>query len=453
MALRRIAGASLVLVGFATLAVPSMRAQEPVTSGQEPVISGLFGPDASRPSGHQAFDFFLSGLHGYDTDVVPNAVAPEAADSGAGVAGNFTALQGRLGYFYRTPRSTLDLSGSGAVRNYPTIGGLQPTGYFGGASYSLALSPRTTLAAHGSAAYTQTFDLGVLPGAPGAGDSAAYAPDYTLYKRPEASYVGDLSVAYRLTPRARLSLDGMAKHTAVTTDDYSIDERGGGGTFSYGVGHDAALVLGYHYRQADSRFNGTTTPFQSHDVLAGLEYRGTLSARTRTTWGFSTGTTIIRAPLSIGSSDTRSSFNVAADAFLETGLGSNWTGRFSYSRGSQFLEGFAQPLFRDSVMANLTGLVHRRVTLRASAGYSAGQVGLLTEQRFNLFNGAGNVQFALTRTVAWYGEYLYYHYVFDQGVVLPPGVLGGLGRQSVRTGVTIWLPVYRAGGPAPGVER
>ena len=48
---------------------------------------------------------------------------------------------------------------------------------------------------------------------------------------------------------------------------------------------------------------------------------------------------------------------------------------------------------------------------------------------------------ALSRTLAFSGEYFFYRYQFDQGVALPAGLAPRLTRHGVRFGLDLWLPV------------
>ena len=55
---------------------------------------------------------------------------------------------------------------------------------------------------------------------------------------------------------------------------------------------------------------------------------------------------------------------------------------------------------------------------------------------------SARVQFALSRMVALTGDYSYYKYSFDRSEGLPPGFLQQLARQSIRVGLTLWLPLF-----------
>jgi opacity protein-like surface antigen len=90
------------------------------------------------------------------------------------------------------------------------------------------------------------------------------------------------------------------------------------------------------------------------------------------------------------------------------------------------------------------GLVGSRVELSGSGGYSSGSIGLGAQaEGLDSFTGTVGVRVGLVRYLALDAEYAYYHYLFDEGSLLPPGVSRGLNRNGIRAGVTVWVPLLR----------
>jgi hypothetical protein len=80
-----------------------------------------------------------------------------------------------------------------------------------------------------------------------------------------------------------------------------------------------------------------------------------------------------------------------------------------YTRDTDFTLGFAAPLLNDSVSAGVGGQLALRVKWSAGGGYSRGTVGFGSDT-FAGYTGSSRLDVALTRTLAAYCQYAYYHY-------------------------------------------
>ena len=61
-------------------------------------------------------------------------------------------------------------------------------------------------------------------------------------------------------------------------------------------------------------------------------------------------------------------------------------------------------------------------------------------------SAVASLRFAITRHLAAYTQYFYYHYLFEQGVTLPGYLPPNLDRQGVSVGLTAWLPLIGSRG-------
>jgi hypothetical protein len=57
------------------------------------------------------------------------------------------------------------------------------------------------------------------------------------------------------------------------------------------------------------------------------------------------------------------------------------------------------------------------------------------------------LRYAVSRHVAVYARYFYYHYSFEQGVSLPGFLRPDLDRRGVSFGLTAWVPLIGSRGP------
>jgi hypothetical protein len=74
--------------------------------------------------------------------------------------------------------------------------------------------------------------------------------------------------------------------------------------------------------------------------------------------------------------------------------------------------------------------------------YFTGAVGLTADSpRFDSYLASGRLRSALSRTLAAYAEFRYYHYQFDESVIRPIGVPSSFSRRGVRVGLSVFLPL------------
>jgi len=82
-----------------------------------------------------------------------------------------------------------------------------------------------------------------------------------------------------------------------------------------------------------------------------------------------------------------------------------------------------------------------RLAFNSSAGYSDGKSALTRSSSYTTYQGTARLKWMLTRAWAMYGEYQYYYYDLRGTLHLLPGVPPSLNRNSVRIGMTLWVPV------------
>jgi hypothetical protein len=146
--------------------------------------------------------------------------------------------------------------------------------------------------------------------------------------------------------------------------------------------------------------------------------------------------------LTAGSLDSRRQYRMTADASLRHEMGRTWSIDAAYHRGIGYIEGLQSPVFSAAYAARTSGFLSRRTDLLVSAAYSTGESALFgTPDAFTTYTADARLRFAMSRAWAAYVEYVFYYYEFNQSMVLPVGLPPGLTRNTVRSGLTLWLPV------------
>jgi opacity protein-like surface antigen len=303
---------------------------------------------------------------------------------------------------------------------------------------STKLSPRTSFRATESASYLPFYSLGAIPGLTTApGGIAPITSDYPLAQDSAFALSSSASLDHSVTSRSSFSADYLIRYTTYRTADRKYDTWAAGGGYSYRLSSRTSMRFGYHYRRYDNTASGVSQPTESHDINFGMDSTRPLSPTRTMTFGFNVGTSVYR-------SVTTSHYLVTGNVHVNRQISRSWTGNVTYDRGIQYVQGFPNPFFSDSVSAGLSGYLSPRSSVHVSGAYSNGQAGVTTsDQGFRTYSGVAGYQFALNKFIALSADYHYYHYVFDPTVVLPAGVNRGLNRQSVRVGLNLWLPLLR----------
>ncbi len=199
---------------------------------------------------------------------------------------------------------------------------------------------------------------------------------------------------------------------------------------------NAGLRIGYGYSEGRySLVESGQGPTRQHDLDIGVDYRRSLSLTRRVTFAFSTGSAIIQTQ-----SDTH--YRVVGNASLNAAFKRTWNANLTYDRGVEFVGGFEEPFFSDSLIASVGGLLSPRLSYRGTVSYSLGSV--LEESSAGYDTGvvSNRLQYALTRYAALDAEHVYYQYDFDPTIALPTSMPQNLGRQGARVGLSVWLPVF-----------
>jgi hypothetical protein len=251
-------------------------------------------------------------------------------------------------------------------------------------------------------------------------------------------------VTHQLSPRATLSFTSNLKITDFTGHDTSYPDMksaDAGGRLVYSLSRDMGLRLGYTYRRADYVGSPHAT---EQDFDFGIDYNRPLSRTRKTTLAVSLGPAMATAPLVIGSADLRQQFRMVGDASIKHQIGRTWTLQGVYHRGLGYIEGLQAPVFSEAYGATMSGSLTQRIDLSMNAAFSTGESALTgTPSQFSTYTGSGRLRYAVTRTWAVYGEYIFYYYLFNQNVPLPVGVSPGLTRNGIRTGLILLVPMRR----------
>jgi hypothetical protein len=204
--------------------------------------------------------------------------------------------------------------------------------------------------------------------------------------------------------------------------------------------------MGYGYRTGAFGY-GTTAADDTaveHLINVGIRYDRPLSPTRRTVLDFNIGSSVVNPSRSTGAQlEADRLHRVTGDVGVIWQFSKAWHARGAFRRGLEYVAGLSDPVFIDGYTASVDGLPLRRLDVSASAGYSSGASAVARDSlTFDTYTANLRVQFALVRSLAVVGEYLYYFYDL-RNPPLASSIPPRLERHGVRAGVTLWVPALR----------
>jgi hypothetical protein len=382
----------------------------------------------------------------YDDDVLANQEgnrlsSPPTIASGA--AGFYSGFGAQLRYTHMGDTGHFKSWANSALAYYPDVKDLIAVYHQIGLAFLAPLGSRVSL--HGSpfAEYSPRYSIRLFPGLPAfdpnsdpsiSTTTTVPAPeiDYTAIHRHTYRYGANVGANVVVSSRSTLGID-YGYEQAMFGDVTDMQVENMGVNLGFKLSRTAWLKTGYVRREAwYEGLDGRKTLTQNLNI--GVDYLKPLSRTRKTYLQFNSGSAIAedfsgRRMEAIGS------------AALVHHIGRTWNARADYRHDVGYIEGFNRPVFSDSAGANFGGLISRRVEFSADSRYFKGAVGLTGgAPRFGSYSAWARVRTAVTRSLAAYVEYLFYHYEFDDVSAIPPGMPPQFHRNGVRIGLSIWVP-------------
>ena len=272
---------------------------------------------------------------------------------------------------------------------------------------------------------------------PRLGDPAIADEDFPSSLDAYLTYSGGLDFSKQLSRR----------HSFTATYDYHAREAFGlvarhdrhtaQGLLTRAISNGLDLVAGYGF--VHGRYADNPRGIVNHRFDAGVNYSRALSFSRRTTVAFGTGTS--------AAGNTRTDtlrYHAIGNARLNHEIGRTWNASVAYIRAVQFVDAWPQPMFSDSAVARLAGLVNRRTEIELTARTLHGRELSDTYGGLDTYNGLAALRVALSRHIGTSLTYSYYRHRFDEGVALAPGFPADFDGQSIRAAVNVWFPLFQS---------
>jgi len=405
---------------------------------------GLFGAPAV-PGSSQALDSTASMYGAYDDDLYA-AQGGVALSEDVRQSGWFGGVEAGLNYKQSGRRGSFGVDGGVGLIEYPD----QPlyAMYRAGGNLNASLTRTMSLSASETFSYAPEYHLGVF----------VSPMDSGQFQDPFASVSSDQGIfrehSYRTTTNVGLSQSMRDSSTlsafyALTTANYESGEldyvnQGVGARYTRQLSRNVGLHAGYNYGRARYPKSSFIQSGRGiHNVDVGANYGRALSISRRTQFSFSTGSALYFVNQGI-QQPRHLEYALLGSANLSHEMGRTWTTAIAYQRSLSFHEGFVDPFLAQSASASLTGLLSHRLHFMSTAAWTGGVIGGGTNNDFSSSSAGAGLQYALTRALASYVNYIYYQYTVPPGLAVDPRFPPSLARTGVRFGLTTSIPLIRA---------
>lgn len=320
-----------------------------------------------------------------------------------------------------------------------------------GGDVGFSLGKKTSVRANQTFGYVPSYSLvpsaadTVIPSATDALDTLGQVPasavDYSLAKRPAYVSSSSVSLARSLSSRSEVNLGYALQRTTFASDaDPSLKSWNANARYKYRIAKFLGLRAGYGRRSG--RYSSATdaNAVNIDDLDLGVDFNQALSfsVTKRTTLAFRTGSSLTTVP------NRPRRFVATANANLDRAIGRTGQVGVEYNRGVTLLQGFAAPVFSDSVGASGQGRLTRRLNLRVSAVCLLGNVGASgIQNRYRSYTGSSLLTYSFSQRIGFNAQYLYYKYGIGDAVREIGAVPPAQARHTGRVGLTVAVPVIR----------
>ena len=399
---------------------------------------GLFRGGAQDQLGGSALTLDLSLGGGYDDNVFADAVGGTVTDTATWDSGVFGRVTAALTYTKETERASMGATLATDARYFPDF----ETEFYGAHTASiggeLPLGRATRLRADQVISYQPFLTLELFPSlsTPGVGISEPAAQENATPFDESILYLTSVELSQQTSRRGELtfSYDHELDDFADTSD---FRRQAVLGRYTHEISRGLGVRLGYGYSVGSFSGQRDQDQLRGHIIDVGIDYDKALSLSRRTTLSFTTGTSAV-------STLDGTRYGVIGDVHLNHEIGRTWNTSLAYARNVTFVRTFQEPFFSDSVGAEISGLVTRRLEFDLTGAATFGTVGSGGgEDGFTTYGGSTSLTYGMTRHLALVATYAYYRHSFESGVTLPTGLSPEADRQSAALALAMWFPLYQ----------
>jgi hypothetical protein len=412
---------------------------EPPPPGSRSNGAVFGGADTASMRRSRALDLSLSLATAYDDDLTEGQGAAGVQPQ---VGGEFSDVSALLSFRRAAPHVRMNGRAATSLRHYPSLNRLVGSSHSAGTDFSFDVTRRTTLHASVDGTHVSEFAFDTISRQSGLGNAALVSTglEATALDGARVSYGAATQLTRKIGLRSMLSLNLGARANERRTFDESVNEETVGGYFGHQAGRYTSIGFGYSHRTSLQRLGGQTRPISGDDLQVGMEHRWRHARQRRTVVSLSIGPSLVRSTVDSRAGDSGDRLGLVGSAAISHDMSRSWNLGASFRRAGGSIDGVRS----DSASVDLRGLLSRRTDLTLSAGYLGTDIALgAGDSQYTTLFGSSRVQLALSRTIAFYAQYVFYDY--DLGTAIPlvaAGLQQQQQRRGIRAGLTLWMPLH-----------
>jgi hypothetical protein len=387
----------------------------------------------------------FQGAEGFESELPPELRSRLLQDTRSG--GWSTLFSASSEYARRGGPLEIAGTASSAIRYYHELDRLETSSHAAGLGVTIKLPRQGHFRVHSTAAYSpsylnQLFPVGTPPSL---GASTPPTPEYRIIENPSYSYSTSAALSFGSRLGTMVTASGEFNRTDFeqpsTRPDLEFYDTGA--TVAHAFGRSGGVSAGYHYRAGQFGFGEPTT---EHRVSFGGSISTALSPTRRTT----VRVTVTPARLDLPTPALRRTveepggplYRINGEVSLSYPFRVNWRVAAAYRREMEFLAILREPVFSDGARVELGGLLSRRLDLLALAGYATGASALSNASDLETYTASVRLRYAISRPIALYTQYFYYHYALRGQTFLAPDLPSVFDRHAARLGVMLFLETF-----------
>lgn len=406
------------------------------------VQPGLFAqqaaPGAAPASGSQTasegqapLTFRASVMEAYDDNLIADTTVGTPSTGVGLFTGAYSAADAELTFRHKAGRVSFDGQAGSAIRYYPVGLDLTTATHQASGRLQTTLGPSSRLTVSQAVRYAPQQALSVL-GPDAAIEPAASAFDVALTSvgRLQANTGVDLDLD--LTRETSATVSSGFSHQQLIAGQ-SLRRYDAGGRLAHNVTRKVKLAGAYSHQV---NVSATATGSRVHDATVTASYEKPLSQTRHMQFEAGAGTSVL-------DQQGRLQYRATGHARLRRDVTRTWSAGGSFARQYVYFDWLALPVFANRFSADVSGHMGRRVETKLEASYAGSQETPSSANAFNVYVASGTVIYALTPRFGLYGGYTRFYYDFLNGAGVAAASSPAVGRNSVRGGLTMLMPIVR----------
>jgi hypothetical protein len=425
---------------------------------------GLFGgtpmPDPSRTREELSLTTSLSG--GYDDNLAAAALGGSSTPPGQAQDGYLGQGQIDLRYYRGRLVRSFTLEGTAYGVGYGDVGVGFVQGGLLNVSGNTKVRTRDTLQASQRVSFDPLFTLGslsVLDGVAAPGDLPGSNTTTGLTERRSWTSQTGLDYSLAMGRRDTLNLNygfGIRRYPEGNDVPGDSDTHRASAGLMHPFNRRVSFQGGYDYSYGRYQDADGLRPLTEHTISGGPLIEKVYSRTRRLQLSSSLGAQYVRTLSSVALRRTMVDYWAPfGEVAAQFDLSRSWDATINYRRGTTVLpEVTTESFVTDGITIGAGGVIGSRLEVEANAGLSTGTTASAAggEAQNQTITWSSQARWAFNRKIAATLSYDYYKYDFTNVGDLPVGFPPGSSRNTIRVGVTIWLPlignyvVERSGG-------